>query len=53
MAQVTNVPGYPANFQANLPVATNAQIAIPGRQPVSGLVATVFNGKTYSWKGAQ
>lgn len=53
MAQVENVPGYPPNFKANLPVATTAQIALPGRVPINGTPASVFNGKTYSRTGTQ
>ena len=53
MAQHNFLPGIPVDFHLNLPVATTAQISIPGRQVVNGTPASVFNGKTYARDGRQ
>ena len=59
MAQHNFLPGIPVDFHLNLPVATVAQIALPGRAPVNGTPASVFtgnndgSGKTYRVGGGQ
>lgn len=59
MAQHNYLPGIPVDYHLNLPVATVAQIAIPGRAPVNGTPASVFtgnsdgSGKAYRWNGVQ
>lgn len=35
MSQTTNIPGYPTNFQANLPVASTMTTQIAGRTVVT------------------